>query len=229
MSANNNSPLTHVAIIMDGNRRWAKQRNLPPVMGHKKVVEERVEELIEHAGSLHIPYITFWAFSTENWNRQAEEVGGIMNLFRWAFAHRAEKLVKKGARLQVIGDINKFDDDIKQNIEKWIKKSQTNTAITVTFALNYGGRDEILRAINSLPKDQTITEEIFSKHLDTASTPDPDLIIRTSGEQRLSGFLPWQSIYSEFYFTNTLMPDFDATEFDKALEEFVTRQRRHGK
>jgi undecaprenyl diphosphate synthase len=219
----------HVAIIMDGNRRWAKQKNLPAIMGHKKVVEERIEELIEHAGKRHIPFLTFWAFSTENWNRQADEVGGIMNLFRWAFAHRAQKLIEKGARLHIIGDISKFDDDIKQNIMKWTQKSQKNSAITVTFALNYGGRDEMLRAINSLPKDQIITEEIFSQHLDTAPLPDPDLIIRTSGEQRLSGFLPWQSVYSEFYFTDTLMPDFDAQAFDKALKEYATRHRRHGK
>jgi undecaprenyl diphosphate synthase len=198
-------------------------------MGHKKVVEERVEELIEHAGKLHIPCVTFWAFSTENWNRAEDEVSGIMNLFRWAFANKAKSLVEKGARLRVIGDMSRFDADIRQGIETWMEKSKTNTGITVTFALNYGGRNEIIRAINQLPKDHTITPEEFSNYLDTAGTPDPDLIIRTSGEQRLSGFMPWQSVYSEFYFTNTLMPDFDTHAFDEALEEFTTRQRRHGK
>jgi len=214
---------------MDGNRRWAKAHGLPAVMGHKKVVEERVEELIEHAGKLHIPYITFWAFSTENWDRAEDEVLGIMNLFRWAFTHKAKSLVEKGACLRVIGNMSRFDPDIRQGIEKWMEKSKNNTAVTVTFALNYGGRDEIIRAINKLPKDQPITPEEFEKHLDTAGIPDPDLIIRTSGEQRLSGFLPWQSVYSEFYFTNTLMPDFDAKALDDALAEFSTRQRRRGK
>lgn len=223
------SPLQHIAIIMDGNRRWAKAHGLPAVMGHKKVVEERVEELIEHAGKLHIPYITFWAFSTENWDRTEDEVLGIMNLFRWAFTHKAKSLVEKGARLRVIGDMSRFDPDIRQGIEIWMEKSKSNTAITVTFALNYGGRDEIIRAINKLPKDQPVTQEEFEKQLDTAGMPDPDLIIRTSGEQRLSGFLPWQSVYSEFYFTDILMPDFDTHAFDAALAEYATRQRRHGK
>jgi undecaprenyl diphosphate synthase len=219
----------HVAIIMDGNRRWARSHNLPVIMGHKKVVEERVEALIDHAGSLGISHITFWAFSTENWGRDKDEVSGIMNLFRWAFSHKAKQLVEKGAQLRVIGDISRFDPDIQANINKWTKNSTINTAITVTFALNYGGRDEILRAINNLPKNEPITEEIFSTALDTAGMPDPDLIIRTSGEQRLSGFMPWQSVYSEFYFTPTLMPDFNAAEFDKALAEYASRQRRHGK
>lgn len=222
----------HIAILMDGNRRWAKARHLPIVMGHKKVVEERIEELIDHAGKLHIPFITFWAFSTENWNRDKDEVGGIMNLFRWAFAHKAKQLVEKGARLRVIGDISKFDEDIRQNIKHWTKESLKNSAITVIFALNYGGRDEIIRAINKLQATSNklqVTEEVFSNALDTSGIPDPELIIRTSGEQRLSGFMPWQSVYSEFYFTSTLMPDFDAKEFDKALAEFTTRQRRLGK
>lgn len=176
-----------------------------------------------------IPYITFWAFSTENWNRPEDEVGGIMGLFRLALQKYAKRMIEKGARLRVIGDMSRFDPDIREGIETFIKESEKNTAITVMFALNYGGRDEIIRAINKLPKDQPITQDVFNQYLDTADIPDPDLIIRTSGEQRLSGFMPWQSVYSEFYFTDTLMPDFDTHAFDEALEEFATRQRRHGK
>lgn len=221
---------------MDGNRRWAKAKGLPAVMGHKKVVEERVEELIEHAGKLEISHITFWAFSTENWSRAEDEVTGIMNLFRWAFTHKAKSLVEKGARLRVIGDVSRFDPDIRQGIEMWMEKSKSNTKITVTFALNYGGRDEILRAmrrmvakIQETSDKLQVTEELFSDYLDTAGMPDPDLIIRTSGEQRLSGFMPWQAVYSEFYFTDTLMPDFGANEFDLAMEEYGKRERRKGK
>jgi undecaprenyl diphosphate synthase len=222
----------HVAIIMDGNRRWAKKRNLPVVMGHKKVVEERVEELIDHAGRLGIPYITFWAFSTENWERPEEEVNGIMSLFRLALQKYAQRMIDKGARLKVIGDMDKFDKDIREGIEKFIKLSEHNDKITVTFALNYGGRDEMLRAINRVLANsgqRTVTEKILEQHLDTAGMPDPDLIIRTSGEQRLSGFMPWQAVYSEFYFTETLMPDFGKEEFDRAMDEYSNRERRRGK
>jgi len=206
------------------------------VMGHKKVVEERVEELIDHAGHLGISYITFWAFSTENWARPAGEVKTIMQLFRWAFANKAMKMVGKGAKLRVIGDMSKFDKDIREGIAKFEKASKKNTKITVTFALNYGGRDEILRAVNkavqAVRREQAVREvraEDIEACLDTAGMPDPDLIIRTSGEQRLSGFMPWQSVYSEFYFTKTLMPDFDSKEFDLAMEDFQQRQRRMGR
>lgn len=223
----------HVAIIMDGNRRWARAHGLPVVMGHKKVVEERVEELIDHAGHLGIPYITFWAFSTENWGRPEDEVKGIMGLFRLALVKYAQRMIDKGARLKVIGDMEKFDQDIKNGIEKFVKLSENNDKITVTFALNYGGRDEMLRAIHKIQisndKSQEITEQEFEKYLDTAGMPDPDLIIRTSGEQRLSGFMPWQSVYSEFYFTQTLMPDFGKEEFDQAMEEYAKRERRRGR
>jgi undecaprenyl diphosphate synthase len=214
----------HIAIIMDGNRRWAKARHLPIVAGHQRVVEGRVEELIDHAGHLGIPYLTFWAFSTENWERPENEVKGIMGLFRLALEKYAERMIKKGARLRVIGDMNKFDQDIREGMEKFIKVSANNTKINVTFALNYGGRDEIRRAILAADK-----KEDFEKYLDTVGMPDPDLIIRTGGEQRLSGFMLWQSEYSELYFTQTLMPDFDTKAFDEALAEYGRRERRRGK
>ncbi|OGV97170.1 di-trans,poly-cis-decaprenylcistransferase [Microgenomates group bacterium RBG_16_45_19] len=223
-------PLQHVAIIMDGNRRWAKARNLPVAAGHKKVVAERVEELIERAATVGVGYITFWAFSTENWGREGREVKAIMQLFRWAFAHRAQRLVNKGARLRVIGDITRFDQDIQDKMKQYMEESEDNDKITVTFALNYGGRDEMVRAVNKLiHAGREITQDVFSQQLDTAGMPDPDLIIRTGGEMRLSGFMLWQAEYSELYLTQTLMPDFGARELDLALEEYGRRQRRRGK
>jgi len=227
----------HVAIIMDGNRRWAKQKGLPVVMGHKKVVEDRIEELIDHAGHLGITHITFWAFSTENWERPDDEVSGVMNLFRLALTKYAQKMIDKGARLRVIGDLSRFAPDIRAGMEQFMEKSKNNSAITVTFALNYGGRDEIIRAFNKMLEvnnktqmtNDKLTESYFESFLDTAGMPDPDLIIRTGGEQRLSGFMLWQSEYAEFYFTETLMPDFDIKAFDDAVEEYGNRERRKGR
>ena len=226
----------HVAIIMDGNRRWAKARHLPAVVGHRKVVEGRIEELIDHAGHLGISHITFWAFSTENWNRPEDEVRGHMDLFRLALSKYAQKMIDKGARLRVIGDLSRFESDIKTGLENFITASEKNNKITVTFALNYGGRDEIVRATQRLLEEVQsskfkvqIKEEDLEQNLDTVGMPDPDLIIRTGGEQRLSGFMLWQCEYSEFYFTDVLMPDFDSKQFDLAIEEFEKRERRKGK
>lgn len=222
----------HVAIIMDGNRRWAKKRGLAAVAGHAFAVDSVVEQLIERAGELGIENLTMWAFSTENWGREKEEVSGIMNLFRKALLTKVKKLIQKGARLKVIGDISKFDPDIQEGMKQAMAASEKNDKITVTFALNYGGRDEILRALNHViikPLDHLVTEEEFEKYLDTAGMSDPDLIIRTGGEQRLSGFMMWQSAYSELYFTDTLFPDFGPEQLDIAIEEYQKRQRRYGK
>lgn len=228
--------LKHVAIIMDGNRRWAKDRGLPSIMGHREVVEKRIEELIDHAGKIGIEYITFWAFSTENWDRPGEEVKGIMNLFKWALENKAKRLIEKGAKLKWMGDLSKFEPKIREGFEKMAKLSEKNTGITVTFGLNYGGRDEIVRGIRRMISEGEymdsplqITKERFGSFLDTGDMPDPDLIIRTGGEQRLSGFMLWQCEYSEFYFTKVLMPDFGTKEFDEALEEYGRRQRRRGR
>jgi len=257
----------HVAIIMDGNRRWAKEHGLPSVMGHKKVVEDRLEPLIEHAGELGIGYITFWAWSTENWHRDQKEIAGIMKLFQWVLEKKAKALIDRGARVKVIGNIDAFPANIRQGITKLVHLSSSNSKITITFALNYGGHDELARAIvkmarlfngsivedvlrrdkdshlkassnnrtigqldnsiTKLTKDQVLV--LLPKCLDTAGTPDPDLIIRTSGEHRLSGFMPWQSVYSELYFPDVLMPDFTVSEFDKAISEFQSRKRRFGR
>ncbi len=212
----------HVAIIMDGNRRWAKKQGLAAIAGHAYAVDEVVEKLIERAGELGIEYLTMWAFSTENWKRDKEEVSALMNLFRKALMTKVQRFIEKGARLRLIGDISKFAPDIQEGMKKAIEESRKNTKITVTFALNYGGRDEIKRAVVKGGVE-------FENYLDTAGMPDPDLIIRTGGEQRLSGFLLWQSAYSELYFTEVLFPDFTAEELDKAVEEYQTRQRRFGK
>jgi len=216
---------------MDGNRRWAQQHKLAVLQGHSFVVNRVIEPLVDHCIELGIPYLTLWAFSTENWHRDQEEVAGLLNLFRDAFRKNAEDLYKKGVRLNVIGDMAAFPDDIKKGAHHWIKISQKNTKITVSFALNYGGRDEITRAVNKLLAEgkKTISQDDISGVLDTATIPDPDLIIRPGGELRLSGLMPWQSVYAELYFTDVLMPDFSPAELDKALAEYAERQRRFGK
>lgn len=213
---------THVGIIMDGNRRWAKKRGLAAIAGHGVAVDNTVESLIERAGELGVKYLTLWAFSTENWGREEEEVTGLMNLFRKSLQTQVAKFIAKGARLKTIGDLSKFAPDIQEGLKKAEYESSKNEKITVTFALNYGGRDEIKRAVEK-------AGENFEKYLDTAELPDPDLIIRTGGDLRLSGFLMWSAAYSELYFTETLFPDFNKEEFDKAIEEYQSRQRRYGK
>lgn len=224
----------HVAIIMDGNRRWARQQGKTAVEGHKQVVDEVIEELVDRCVELGIPYLTLWAFSTENWGRDKAELKGLMNIFRLGLSRKTESLFKKGVKLQVLGELDRFPSDIAKLSRDWIQKSKDNHTITVSFALNYGGRDEILRAINNWLQQQNelpseISEEELSANLDTADLPDPDLIIRPGGQVRLSGFMPWQAVYAELYFTDVLMPDFSPKELDKALADYQDRQRRFGK
>ncbi|MEI6690682.1 MAG: polyprenyl diphosphate synthase [bacterium] len=256
----------HIAIIMDGNRRWAKSKVLPVVAGHGYVVDKVIEPLIERCGELGIKYLTLWAFSTENWSRDTKEVDGIMQLFKRALMEKVEGFVKKGARLRMIGDMSRFSPELQKGMQKAIETSSHNDKITVTFALNYGGRDEIVRAVRRYMSSEDcptmrvedapstfgvptrdslgspvkerpqitgqaldLTEDVLSQYMDTAGMPDPELIIRTGGEQRLSGFMLWQSAYSEFYFTDKLMPEFTKEELEKALEDFQGRQRRFGK
>lgn len=216
-----NSP-KHVAIMMDGNRRWAKAKGMAPIAGHAYAVDKVVENLIEAAGEMGIEYLTLWAFSTENWGREKDEVAGLMKLFRKALMTKVDKFIAKGARLKMIGDMSKFSPDIQEGMKLAMKKSESNTKITVVFALNYGGRDEIRRAVERGGRE-------FEKYLDTAGMMEPDLIIRTGGEQRLSGFLMWSGAYSELYFTKTLFPDFDKAKLAEAVEEYQKRQRRFGK
>ena len=217
---------------MDGNRRWARSRGLDPVKGHEAAVKQAIEPIITHLADKKIPYVTFWAFSTENWKRDEAEIKGIFEIFRLGLSTLAIKLIQKGAKFRLLGDINKFPKDIAEKTLDLINKSKKNTTITTTFALNYGGRDEILRAVKKIVKAgvkaEDITEEKFASYLDTAGIPDPDLIIRTGGEKRLSGYLPWQSVYAELYFTPTLFPDFTPDELDKALADYQNRDRRFG-
>lgn len=207
---------------MDGNRRWARERGLPVIAGHQKVADEVLEPLVEHAAKRGVKYLTFWAFSTENWSRSAGEVEGIMRIFRHVIAKRWQRLHEKGVRVRVIGDISKFTPDIRESLEKVVEQTKDNKKIMAVFALNYGGRDEIRRAVRRSGND-------FEQSLDTVGIPDPDFIIRTGGEQRLSGFLLWQSEYSELYFPSFYMPDFTPEKLDEAIEEFEARQRRFGK
>lgn len=212
------------------------------VAGHAFATESVVEQLIEAAAKMGIKYLTLWAFSTENWGREKGEVEAIMQLFRKALMTKVQKFIKQGAKLQIIGDMSRFEPDIQEGMRRAIQESAENDKITVTFALNYGGRDEILRAVRKWTQDckssdhspnrmqgSELEEGELEKYLDTAGIPDPDLVIRTGGEQRLSGFLMWSAAYSELYFTETLFPDFGSKELLVAVEEYKGRQRRYGK
>jgi undecaprenyl diphosphate synthase len=225
MTETNSLVPKHVAIIMDGNRRWARKQGLSIIKGHRKVAEEMIERLADFAIAEGIEYLTLWAFSTENWQRPKDELDGIMALFRETFATSAKKLHKKGVRVAVVGDLSRFPKDISEGVEFWVKETEANHKLIVTFALNYGGRDDIKRAVK-------LGGEEFENFLDTKkmiNLPDPDFLIRPGGEKRLSGFLTWQTVYTELYFTDVLMPDFDEKEFSKALEDYAQRQRRFGR
>ncbi len=220
----------HIAIIMDGNRRWARQRKLPILDGHRRVATVVLEKLVDHAARRGIKYMTFWAFSTENWSRAEDEVKGIMLILKNSIGPFGKRMHEKGVRLKVIGDLSKFDQNIRDTIDGVVELTKHNKRITVTLALNYGGRDEILRAISKLEtRNSQLSEHEFAQLLDTAGVPDPEFIIRTGGEQRLSGFLLWQSQYSELYFPPWYMPEFTPERLDEAIEEFARRKRRFGK
>ena len=225
----------HVAIIMDGNGRWAKKRGLPRKRGHVeggKVVEQTVED----AARLGIQYLTVYAFSTENWKRSEDEVDALMQLFRY-YAKRLLKIANENnVRVKFIGDISRFAPDIIEGIRSLEETSAKNTGLTFCIAVNYGSRDEIRRGMTRMMEDcregkilpSEVTEETISSYLDTADMPDPDLLIRTSGEERLSNFLLWQLAYSEFYFADVLWPDFNKDELVKAIEAYNGRDRRFG-
>lgn len=220
----------HVAIICDGNRRWAKAHKLEAVLGHRKAVDDIFEPLIDRAVARGIKYLTFWVFSTENWKRDKQEVGALMSLFRELLGRQIKLLHEKGIRLKFIGDLEKFDKDIQENVQKGIELTKDNKKITVIFALNYGGRDELLRAVNNAlaEGEKNLDAEGFSSYLDTDGIPDPDFIIRTGGEQRLSGFLLWQSEYAELAFPEFYFPEFTPEKLDELLEEYQQRKRRFG-
>lgn len=225
----------HIAIILDGNGRWAKKRGMPRSYGHVKGCEN-LEDICEVAKELGVKYLTVYAFSTENWKRSKEEVDGLMKLFRNYLKKCIKISQKNNMRVKVIGDVSAFDPDIQESIVKLENFSKDFTELHFQIALNYGSRDEITRAVNRMLEDQKagklatpVEEETISNYLDTAGIPDPDLMIRTSGEQRLSNYLMWQHAYSEFYFTDTPWPEFNKAELVKAIEAYTSRDRRYGK
>ena len=225
----------HVAIIMDGNGRWAKKRLMPRNFGHKAGAKT-VEQICEDAHNLGIKYLTVYAFSTENWKRSVEEVTGIMNLLRNYLVDCIERASKNNMRVRIIGDRTALDKDIVEKIEELEEKTACCDGLNFTIALNYGGRDEIRRAVTKIAEDarsgklleSNIDESLISSYLDTRDMPDPDLLIRTSGELRLSNYLIWQLAYTEFYFTDVLWPDFSKKDLEDAIRYFNGRDRRYG-
>lgn len=218
----------HVGLIMDGNGRWAKKRLLPRSMGHAAGMK-RMIKLAAHAKERGINYLTVYALSTENLAaRPQEELEGLFDLMRKYFAVNVKSLFKQGAAIRVIGDISVLPQDVKKLLSDAQTKSPANAPFTLVFAINYGSRPEIVRAARRAAEEGEITEQTLSAHLDTAGLPDPDLIIRTGGEMRLSNFLVYQAAYAELYFTKTLFPDFTSREFDRALSDFAGRDRRYG-
>ena len=225
----------HVAIILDGNGRWAKKRLLPRNLGHKAGAKA-VEDICEDAWNLGIKYLTVYAFSTENWKRPEDEVNALMKLLRNYLTDCIERSNKNNMRVRVIGEKSGLSQDIRDSIEELEKVTEKNTGLNFTIAINYGSRDEITRAVRTIAKraaageinPDSIDMDIISESLDTKGIPDPDLLIRTSGEERLSNFLLWQLAYTEFYFTDVLWPDFDKKELKRAIEKYNGRERRFG-
>ena len=225
----------HVAIIMDGNGRWAKKRGLPRTMGHAQGAKV-VEQILEDADHMGIRYLTVYAFSTENWTRPGTEVKALMNLLRTYMKTSLAKCAKNNVRIRVIGDKSRLDPDLQDSIRTLEEATKNNTGIGFQIAINYGSRDEITRAVRKIARKtaagelrpEDITEETISDALDTAGIPDPDLLIRTCGEERLSNFLMWQLSYSEMYFTDTAWPDFTKEELEKAVDAYNHRERRFG-
>lgn len=221
----------HVGFIMDGNGRWARQRSLPRTEGHRAGAE-RARQMVRVASEHGIEAITLYAFSKENWLRPKDEVSILMKLLETYLRREINSLIEEGIRFRAIGELSRLPQSIQELISQSQERSRHLTRMTVTAALSYGGRDEIIRAFKkalaSGIKPDELTEEGFSKFLDTEGLPEPDLIIRTSGEMRISNFLTWQSAYSEFYFTDTLWPDFSPEEFVRAIEDFRRRERRFG-
>jgi undecaprenyl diphosphate synthase len=223
---------THIAIIMDGNGRWAQARGLPRVMGHRAGVEN-IRPLLNAAVEFGLEYLTLYAFSTENWNRPLDEVRGLMTILEQTIQRETPELHKNGVRIRHLGRTDRLSDKLVKLIADAVALTAENTRLTLNVAFNYGGRAEIIDAVkrivtDGVPADQ-ITEELFTRYLYTADIPDPDLVIRTAGEMRLSNYLIWQSAYAEYYSTPTYWPDFDKQALYEALRAYSSRERRFGK
>ena len=225
---------SHIAVIMDGNGRWAKKRGKMRLWGHRHGVES-VRSTIEAAAELQISYLTLYAFSSENWDRPQEEISGLMELFVEAIEKETPKLIKNNISLRAIGETSRFSEKVRLKLNRCIKDTSSCTGLTVILALSYSGQWDILEAVKSIVAESrkgeldTLTREVFENHLSTAGIPHPELMIRTSGECRMSNFLLWQLAYAELYFTEVNWPDFSKEEFYKALAYYQSRERRFGK
>ena len=225
----------HIAIIMDGNRRWARQRNLDIKLGHKEGAKT-LEKIVRYAKKVGIKYITVYAFSTENWKRSEEEVGALMLLLQAYLDSYEKRADTEGIKVKVLGDISVLPAGMQNSINKLEKRTKDNIEINFNIALNYGGRDEIVKAIRKIAEKvkndeisiDEINEELISNNLYTSGMPDPDVVVRTSGEMRTSNFLPWQIVYSEFIFVDKNWPDFNEEDLDKVIEEYQKRNRKFG-
>ena len=225
----------HIAIIMDGNRRWAKKRMLPVKLGHKEGAET-LKKIVRYANKIGIGYITVYAFSTENWRREKEEVEALMSLLEYYLDEFAKEADTENIVIKVIGRRKELSDSLLKKIDETVERTKNNNGTIFTIALNYGGRDEIVTAIKNIAEDvknnnleiDSITEEIVSEYMYTKNMPDPDLMIRTSGELRTSNFLPWQLVYSEFLFVDKYWPDFSEEDIDTAVEVYRKRNRKFG-
>lgn len=226
----------HVAIIMDGNGRWAQKRHKPRLFGHKAGADS-VSDIVETCREIGIKYLTLYAFSSENWNRPAQEVTGLMTILKKYLESELPKMQKNDIRLMSIGDHSRLPDNVREALDHTIKETATNSRLTLNLALSYGGRDEIVRAVRKIAAKCTegtidpgdVTAELITENLDTNKIPDPDLLIRTGGEARISNFLLWQLSYAEIYFTDVMWPDFRKNVFLQALVDFQQRERRFGR
>lgn len=217
-----------IGLILDGNRRWARERSLPTFEGHRQGFL-KLKDAVRWIRDRKIPHVVVYAFSTENWNRSEEEVGYLMDLFRDLINKEAQELSQEGVRIKIAGQRERFAKDIQEGMARIEKESAHNARVTLWVCLSYGGRADIVQAAQNASTQGMITEESLSAALWTSGMPDPDIIVRTSGEQRLSGFLTWQSVYSELFFVESHWPDFSEALLDGILQEYAARERRHGK
>ena len=227
-----NTELKHIAIIPDGNRRWAKEHLLPSMMGHKKGVEA-LKNIVKACAEFDIKYLTMYAFSTENWNRKKEEVDFLMELLANTIKNELQELDENNVKLLFLGNLKELKPNLQEILENAQETTKNNTGVNLNIAINYGSRDEITQAVKNIVKkgyrEDEITEELICDNLYTKNIPDPDLLIRTSGEKRISNYLLWQIAYCEIYITNLYWPEFDREQLKLAIEEFAKRQRRWGK
>lgn len=226
---------SHIAVIMDGNGRWATKKGVPKLSGHKAGMEA-LKKIVRKSGEIGVEYLTVYAFSTENWKRSAEEVGGIFQILVYYMERELKEIHKQNVKVNILGDYSAIPKKAENAVNEALELTKNNTGLKFNIALNYGGRDEISRAVKLIAEDvkngvissEEITEDLIASKMYTGEMPDPDLVIRTSGELRLSNFLLWQSAYSEFYFTDVLWPDFDENQYLKAIESFQHRKRNFG-